>query len=188
MIYHMLYQDRYLATSREIGGGRGAAVWYRIVGAHRRSKGDVLRSWGGRFHDDPQGEPTTYLADSLETAWREVSAHAGEARLDMGAFRAWRVIVPAPVLRNMVDLRRRQQLERYRITRSELQADPAPEGGKRLARRLRAEGRAGIVYWSVRNQPHGVCAAVFLGKGVEAELHLERGDEEWDRFRAQEQP
>ena len=121
----------------------GERVWYRVVSARRATKREVLRSGRGRFHDDPEREPTTYLADSLETAWLEVKAHAGEARLDMRAFRAWRVMLPAKASRELVDLRVRGEQERYRVTETELQRDPAPESGKALARRLRHQGRTG---------------------------------------------
>ena len=69
----------------------------------------------------------------------------------------------------------------YRIAETELQGDPAPESGKALARRLRHEGRTGVIYSSVRNRPDGVCVAVFL-EGVQAELSVESAAEEWTRF------
>ncbi len=128
------------------------------------------------------------MADSFETAWLEVRAHAGEARLDMTAYRAWRVVLLDRVARKLVDLRVRDQQERYHITQAELDADPAAETGKVLARRLRKEGKAGIIYRSVRNRPDGVCVAVFL-ESVEAELSVEPAKlsvepakEEWARF------
>lgn len=156
-------------------------MWYRVVGSRRRTKREVLRSGRGRFHDDPEREPTTYLADSLETAWLEVSAHAGEARLDPRAFRASRVTLTGRVARRLVDLRARDEQERYHIRQAELEADPAPESGKAVARRLRREGKAGIIYRSVRNRPDGVCAALFL-EGIEAELGVEPARKEWERF------
>lgn len=161
--------------------GAGARVWYRVVGSRRRTKQEMLRSGGGRFHDDPEREPTTYLADSLETAWLEVKAHAGEARLDMRAFRAWRIALTGRVARRLVDLRARDEQERYHIGQAELAADPAPESGKALARRLRKEGKAGIIYRSVRNRPNGVCVVVFL-EGIEADLSVNPAREEWERF------
>lgn len=167
--------------------GAGARVWYRVVGSRRRTKQGMLRSGGGRFHDDLEREPTTYLADSLETAWLEVKAHAGEARLDMRAFRAWRIALTGRVARRLVELRVRDEQERYHIGQPELAADPAPESGKALARRLRREGKAGIVYRSVRNRPNGVCVALFL-EGAEAELSVEPAREEWERFVRMVQP
>ncbi len=163
------------------GGSGGPASWYRVVGARRRTKREVLSSGGGRFHGDREREPTTYVADSLETAWLEVKAHAGAARLDMRAFRAWRVILPEEVSRQLVDLRAREQQEQYHITEAELQADLAPESGKALARRLRNESRTGIIYRSVRNRPNGVCVAVFL-EAVEVELSVESAAGEWEQF------
>ncbi|MBI4590556.1 MAG: RES family NAD+ phosphorylase [Candidatus Rokubacteria bacterium] len=140
-----------------------------------------MRSGGGRFHEDPESEPTTYLADSLQTAWLEVTAHAGEARVNMRAFAAWRVVIPKGVTERLVDFRGRDQQERYDITQAELEADPAPESLKVLARRLRKETKAGIVYRSVRNRPSGVCVAVFL-EGVEAQLRVDSARDEWERF------
>lgn len=162
-------------------GPGGRRSWYRVVGSLRRTKRQVLRSKGGRFHDDPDMEPTTYLGDSLETAWLEVKAHAGEARANIRAFRAWRVVLPAALAQKLVDLRHQDQQQRHRIAQAELQADPAPESGKALASRLRGGSKAGIIYRSVRNRPDGVCAVVFL-EGVEAELSVEPADDEWERF------
>jgi len=154
-------------------GSGGRTSWYRVVSSHRRTKREVLRSGGGCFHDDPDREPTSYLADSLQTAWLEVSAHAGEARANMRAFRAWRIVLPEGLARKLVD--------GHHITQPELEADPAPESGKALARRLRREGKGGIIYRSVRSRPDGICVAVFL-EGAEAELSVEPANDEWERF------
>jgi len=164
-----------------VEGPGGRRSWYRVVGSLRRTKRQVLGSKGGRFHNDPDREPTTYLGDSLETAWLEVKAHAGEARANIRAFRAWRIVLLAALAQKLVDLRDQAQQQRHRITQAELEADPAPESGKALAGRLRREGKAGIIYRSVRNRPDGVCAVVFL-EGVEAELSVEPADDEWERF------
>lgn len=161
--------------------GAGGASWYRVVSSGRRTKRQVLRSRGDRFHDHPEREPTSYVAESIETAWLEVRAHAGEARLNMRTFHAWRVTLPDRVVRGLVDLRARDQQARYRITRAELEADPAPGSGKALARRLRGEGRTGVIYHSVRNRPAGICAAIFLEE-TEGELRLTSAREEWERF------
>jgi hypothetical protein len=67
------------------------------------------------------------------------------------------------------------------MTEAQLQADPAPESGKILARRARNGGRTGIIYGSVRNRPSGVCVAIFL-ESAEAELSIESAGEEWARF------
>jgi len=147
----------------------------------RRTKGEVLRSGAGRFHADPGREPTSYGAESLETAWLEVKAHAGEARVNVRAFHAWRVVLRERADQGLVDLRIHEERERYRITQAELEADPAPESLKELARRLRREGKAGVVYRSVRNRPDGVCVALFL-EHVEDELAVEPAKEEWDGF------
>lgn len=141
----------------------------------------MLRSGTGRFHSDPGKGPTSYVADSLETAWLEVKAHAGEARLNVRAFHAWRVVLQQRADQGLVDLRIQEERERYRITQAELEADPAPESLKELARRLRMEGKAGVVYRSVRNRPDGVCVALFLEQ-VEDELAVEPAKEEWEGF------
>ena len=163
------------------GGSGGQTSWYRVVSSRRRTKREVLRSGGGRFHDDPDREPTSYLADSLKTAWLEVSAHAGEARANIRAFRAWRIVLPEGLARKLVDLRGEEQQQRHHITQAELEADPAPESGKAVARRLRREGKGGIIYRSVRNRPAGVCVAVFL-EGAEAGLSVGPAIDEWERF------
>ncbi len=162
-------------------GSGGRTSWYRVVGSRRQTKREVLRSGGGRFHEDPDREPTSYLADSLQTAWLEVSAHAGEARANMRALRAWRIVLPEGLARKLVDLRSPDEQQRHRITQAELETDPAPESGKAVARRLRGEGKGGIIYRSVRNRPDGVCVAVFL-EGAEAELSVEPANDEWERF------
>lgn len=161
--------------------GAGAGSWYRVVSSRRRTKHEVLRSGGGRFHDDPETEPTSYRANSLETAWLEVKAHAGEARPDMKAYKAWRIVLPEVVARKLVDLRVRNQQRRHHITQAELEADPPPKRGNALARRLRKEGKTGIIYRSVRNRPNGVCVAVFL-EWTEAELSVEPTRDEWEQF------
>lgn len=152
-----------------------------MVGVGRRTKDEVLRSGAGRFHADPGKEPTSYVAESLETAWLEVKAHAGEARVNVRAFHAWRVVLRGRANQGLVDLRLNEQRERYRITQAELEADPAPESAKELARRLRREGKTGVVYRSVRNRPDGVCVALFL-EHVGEELTVEPAKEQWERF------
>lgn len=83
----------------------GTTRWYRVVGASRRTKEEALRSRRGRFHSDPVGEPTTYLGDSPETAWLEVSAHLGQARANPRAFRLLEVEVPDDISRGFKDFR-----------------------------------------------------------------------------------
>jgi len=99
----------------------------------------------------------------------------------MRAFRAWRIALTARVARRLVDLRAQDEQERYHIGQTELAVDPAPESGKALARRLRNEGKAGVIYRSVRNRPNGVCVALFL-EGIEADLSVNPAREEWGRF------
>ncbi len=152
-----------------------------MVSAERRTKREVLRSGAGRFHTDPDEEPTSYVADRVETAWLEVKAHAGEARLNVRAFGAWRVTLPERVTHGLVDLRIPEQRERYGMSQAELEADPPPEKLKELARRLRIEGKAGVIYSSVRNRPEGVCVALFL-EHAEQELRVDPAEQEWERF------
>lgn len=154
--------------------------WYRIVAKSRTTRQEVLKSSWGRFHDDPETEPTTYVADSLLTAWREVAARFGEVPADPMAFRAWRVKVPEMKL---ADLRDPEEQARHQVTQAELLADHPPPQCKALARRLRQkESRyKGLIDRSVRNRPDGVCVVLFLEHAAEA-IELEPMDAEWARF------
>ena len=136
-----------------------------------------MESKGGRFHDDPDTEPTTYLADSLLTAWREVSARFGEIPADPAAFRAWRVMVPNI---RLADLRDPEEQARQHITQAELFGDPPPPQCKAVARRLRQSdiGYEGLIYGSVRNRPDGVCAVLFLERAGDV-VEIEPVDTEW---------
>lgn len=139
---------------------KGVSVWYRIVGRRRRTPEDALPSLQGRFHDQPAAEPTSYGAESLFTAWREVSAHFGAVPAKPNAFRGWKVTIDTTKCK-LVDLRDRKELARFAITESELLADVASPKCREAARRIRAAGFDGIIYQSVRN-PAGVCVALFL--------------------------
>jgi hypothetical protein len=161
--------------------GAGTVFWYRVVSSHRQTKREVLTSGRGRFHDDPENEPTSYVANSLDTAWLGVKAHAGEARLNTRGFQAWRIAIPDRVARKLVDLRTREQQEKYHITQTDLETDPASDSGTVLASRLRREGKTGIIYRSVRDQPSGVCVALFL-ESIAADLSVEPATDEWERF------
>lgn len=154
--------------------------WYRVVAKHLRTRQEVLKSKGGRFHDDPQTEPTSYLADSLTTAWREVTARFGDVPADPKAFRAWRVRVPEV---GLADLRDSEEQARHHVTQAELLADPPPPQCKALARKLRQrESRyQGLIYRSVRNRPDGVCMVLFL-EHVGELIELEPVDAEWAQF------
>ena len=160
-------------------------VWYRIVGKHRIARDEVLKSSWGRFHDDPEIEPTCYLADSLTTAWREVTARFGEVPADPKAFRAWRVTVSGA---NLADLTDPEEQSRHQVTGAQLWADPPPPQCKGLARKLRQQepGFHGLVYQSVRNRPWGVCVALFLERANELIVLESVEDEEWGRFIAEE--
>ena len=160
-------------------------VWYRIVAKNRTTRDEVLKSNGGRFHDNPEMEPTSYLADSLATAWREVTARFGEVPADPRAFHAWRVTVPEAKL---ADLRESEELVHHQVTAAQILADPAPPQCRALARRLRQQetGYRGLIYQSVRNRPGGVCVALFLERANELIVLEAVEDEEWRRFIADE--
>jgi RES domain-containing protein len=151
------------------------------VGRQRKTRDKVLASTPGRFHDDPATEPTSYLADSLLTAWREVTAVFGGIPGDPKAFRAWRVTVAGA---RLADLRDPEEQARQQVTEAELLADPPPPRCMEVARKLRQPkaGYHGMIYQSVRNQPDGVCAVLFLDR-AEGLIALEPlGDEEWEEF------
>ena len=160
-------------------------VWYRIVGKHRTARDEILKSNWGRFHDDPEIEPTSYLADSLMTAWREVTARFGEIPADPKAFRAWRVTVSGV---NLADLTEPEEQSRHQVTGAQILVDPPPPQCKALARRLRQQeaGYHGLIYQSVRNRPGGICVALFLERVSEPIVLEPVEDEEWGRFIAGE--
>lgn len=134
---------------------------------------EVLASRHGRFHDDPVAEPTTYVADSPETAWLEVNARFGRIAGNPEAFRLFRVTIAGAEL---ADLRESKD-------RALLMKDPPPALCKETARKLRqAEtGRCGLIYPSLRNQPGGVCAAIFLERTKK--LEVEPAEEEWRAYK-----
>ena len=156
-------------------------TWYRIVGRQREARDVVLRSRAGRFHDDAEAEPTTYGADSLMTAWREVTAGLGTVPANPQAFRAYRITLMGAKL---ADLRKSEEQVRQHITEAELLGDPPPAKLKEVSRRLRqpSTGYHGIVYRSVRNAPDGTCAALFLDRADERIALESVSDEEWTAF------
>jgi RES domain-containing protein len=156
------------------------ATWYRIVKRDRATRDEVLRSRGGRFQGEPDEGPMTYVAQSVRTAWREVTAHLG-VRANPRAFRAWRVMVTG--LR-FVDLREAAEQARFQITPRDLAAVPAPPTCAAAAGRVRRAGESyhGLIYPSVRNAPDGVCAVLFLER-TDALIELEPvGEGEWEQF------
>ncbi|HEV8663140.1 MAG TPA: RES family NAD+ phosphorylase [Candidatus Methylomirabilis sp.] len=157
-----------------------SATWYRIVKRERATREDVLQSRGGRFQGEPEEGPMTYVADSLRTAWREVTAHLG-VPANPRAFRAWRVTLTGA---RLVDLRETDAQVRFQITAQDLAAVPAPPTCAATAGRVRRarEDYHGLIYPSVRNLPDGVCAVLFLER-TEALIELEPvGEDEWERF------
>lgn len=157
-----------------------SATWYRIVKRERATREEVLQSRGGRFQREPEEGPMTYVADSLRTAWREVTAHLG-VPANPRAFRAWRVTLTGA---RLVDLRETDAQVRFQITAPDLVAVPARPTCAAAAGRVRRarEGYHGLIYPSVRNPPDGVCTVLFLER-TEALIELEAvGEDEWERF------
>lgn len=157
-----------------------SAAWYRIVKRERATRDDVLQSRGGRFQGEPEEGPMTYVADSLRTAWREVTAHLG-VPANPRAFRAWRVTVTGA---RLVDLREAEGQARFQISAQDLAAVPAPPTCAAAAGRVRRdrEGYHGLIYPSVRDVPEGVCAVLFLER-TDALIELQPvGEDEWERL------
>ena len=161
-------------------GGRKAKVsrWYRLVIKTRETREEVLSSRAGRFHEEMDTEPTTYMAETIETAWREVAAHLGAVPANPAAFRLYRVTVRNVKLANLTDPEERT---RYQITAEELAADPPPPQCKEIARALRQAGYHGLLYPSVSNPPAGICVALFLEQ-TNALMTIAPADTEWTRF------
>ena len=152
------------------------------MGRQAVDRKQVLRSRRGRFHDDPEAEPTTYLAATIQTAWLEVSARFGQVRPDPAAFRLFRVKLPAGGLADLADAKVRSRLG---LSQADLAADPAPAACSRAARKLRAEGPGrggpiGLTYPSLRDRPKGLCAAIFLERVKK--VGVEPAETEWREF------
>lgn len=169
-----------MAKRRGGGVAKKATVfqWYRLVAKNRETRKEVLTSRFGRFHEAMDTEPTTYVADTIETAWREVAAHLGAVPANPAAFRLYRVTVRK--LR-LADLSDPEEQARYQTTAEELALDPPPPRCLEIARTLRLAGHHGVLYPSVRNPPAGRCAAFFL-EHVEEFIAIEPADEEWAQF------
>lgn len=169
-----------MAAVRGQKRGRQARIsrWYRLVIKSRTSREEVLPSRAGRFHEEMNTEPTTYAADTVETAWREVAAHLGSIPANPAAFRLYRL--SARNLR-LVDLSDPREREHYRITAEELSSDPPSPRCQEIAKELRETGYHGVLYSSVRNSPAGRCVALFL-EYADARIIIEPADHEWDKF------
>jgi RES domain-containing protein len=169
-----------MAKGRGVGATRRRRLtrWYRLVLRSRTTHEEVLPSRAGRFHEDVPTEPTTYVADTIATAWREVAAHLGVVPANPAAFRLYRVTVRNVRLVDLSDPRERQRLQ---ITAEELRADPPPARCQEIARALRQEGYHGLVYPSVRNPPAGRCAAVFL-EHAHDRITIAPADTAWRQF------
>lgn len=123
--------------------------FFRIVGKGRSGK-EALKSSVGRFHDH-ESSPTSYVAPSLMTAWKEVTANLGTVRANPEAFQAFEIEISDPVFR---DLTNDQRL-------TSLMVDPAPREATELAEEVRQDGADGIRYPSMRS-PGDQCAVIFL--------------------------
>lgn len=141
----------------------------------------MLRSKAGRFHEDPAAEPTTYVEESIETAWSEIQTYFGE-HANPHAFRLWEITIPTDVRNRLSDLTQKEERKSKGIDEETLKSIPASRSLRELASNLRREGMAGVIYPSVRNVPAGICAAVFLEGGIEDALEVRPLDEEWRRF------
>lgn len=159
-----------------------SSVWYRIAGKKRDTKEKALPSLKGRFHDDPGGEPTSYVGDSLLTVWKEtLSARAWLTHPNPEEYRGWRVTLKETKL---IDFRKREVREAWKVAEEELTADPAPVRCKEVARAVRRSGKGyrGMLYRSVRNKPEGVCVVLFLEHlGAEIEV-APVPEKEWRAF------
>ena len=160
----------------------GETVWYRIVGRKRIARADVLPARSGRFHEDPVGEPTSYLGDCLLTVWREAqSARAGAAGLNPDAFAGWKVTIRDA---RLVDLREAKERKKWGVSEGDLAGDPAPPKCRELGRSLRRskEKIHGMLYCSVRHPPDGLCLALFL-ETHDVIVRFERvSEKEWKDF------
>jgi len=143
--------------------------YYRIVGNGRDDE-NALRSRPGRFHDAGSG-PTSYVAPSLDVAWKEVSAPFGAARANPAAFRAYLVELEDPRLLDLLD---DSDSER-------LMVDPSPPEGRALADRARASGKDGIRYPSMRSQGDE-CVVLFLENLGHRVSMRPVPDDEWADF------
>jgi RES domain-containing protein len=172
-----------MAARRGRGKGKVERVvpWYRVVIKTRTLRTDVLPRRAGRFHEDMGTEPTTYAADTVETAWREVAAHLGSVPANPAGFRLYRL--SGRNLR-LVDLSNARLQKRHRITAEQLRSDPPSPRCLEVAREIRAAGYHGILYPSVRNPPEGQCVVLFL-EHLDTLLQLESTDEEWAQFIAE---
>src|SRR5687768_1133317 len=148
-----------MVAARKRGGGKLTRTlhWYRVVLKTRIQRTEVLLSHAGRFYEQMDTEPTTYAADTVETAWREIAAHLGSIPANPAAFRLYRLSA-----RNLqlVDLGNPRERKRYRITAEELLSDPPSPRCQAVAKELREAGYHGILYPSVRNPPEGQCVAL----------------------------
>jgi RES domain len=136
-----------------------------------------VNSKGSRFSDGSFG--VYYAADRLETAVRETVHHFARFARDSGdppRREAMRVLVGA-VANTFHDVATLAFAQRAAVL------DPDDyEAGRALARRLRSDGNAGLVYPSVR-APAGHCVAAFWPDVVgipREERHLQY---EWDGTR-----
>lgn len=158
-------------------GSPETPAWYRLV--YRSRTKNQLESSRGRFHDDPEGTPTSYLAATIATAWKEVSARFGNVPGNPDAFRLYKVRVDDS---HLADLTLQEVRERRRVSEDELRSDPASPRCREVAAALRAEGFDGAVYGSVRDRPDGKCLVLFL-ENCQQRVSIEPAEDEWNDFK-----
>jgi hypothetical protein len=130
-------------------------------------EGDPLptRSPQGRFHD-PSSGPTTYLAESQSTAWKEVT-HRWHARRS-----AYVMVEVAVSVDSVLDLTDEAVQVRYGCDRKMLTA-LEHEPCRRLAARLRGEGIEALWTFSAADNPDGRQLVLFLDKlGGESQVRV----------------
>ncbi len=125
-------------------------VFYRLVKKNRTKRIDVLTSRYGRFNyknETGEEEPMTYLADTIETAWSEISAHFGLIPSNPKAFRLYQAALKDI---NIVDLTNPDELDKLGISEAELRGDPALPQCQEVAKKLRQAGYDGAIYRGCR--------------------------------------
>ncbi|HLC15471.1 MAG TPA: RES family NAD+ phosphorylase [Thermodesulfovibrionia bacterium] len=155
-------------------------VFYRLVKHNRVTRDDILKSRYGRFNYEIKNgteEPMTYLADTIETAWQEISAHFGLIKPNPEVFKLYRITFKDLILE---DLTNDEKLNKLGISEKELRADPVPPQCKDVAKKLRQEGFDGAFYRSVRN-PKGRCLVLFI-KNINDKMEIISSDDEWKDF------
>ncbi len=134
---------------------RAGKKFYRAVYIEYEADPLPSRSASGRFHDERTGQQTTYLADTVETAWKEVT-HRWKA--DPHVYRMVEVAVKAKMV---LDFTREQTRRKYGVSKEMLIGEDY-WATQRLANRLRAQKVQAFWTYSRAHQPGGRMLVVFL--------------------------